>query len=96
MTQTYDLTGNTIVADAVTTTTGGTSGVLVTTATTAGFFGATPVVQQSTTGTTTGFTAGSGTAVNDDSTFTGGTGTKAYRISDIVKALKAYGILASS
>jgi len=60
-----------------------------------GFFAATPVVQQAGTGETTGFTAGSGTAVNDDSTFTGNVGATAYRISDIVKALKNYGLLAS-
>jgi len=51
--------------------------------------------QQSTTGTATGFTAGGGTNVTDASTFTGATGATAYRISDIVKALKAVGILAS-
>jgi len=51
--------------------------------------------QQSTTGTATGFTAGGGTTVTDASTFTGATGATAYRISDIVKALKAVGILAS-
>jgi hypothetical protein len=50
--------------------------------------------QQSTTGTATGFTAGGGTNVTDASTFTGGTGATAYRISDVVKALKAVGILA--
>lgn len=61
-----------------------------------GFWNATPVVQPSTTGTTTGFTAGSGTAVNDDSTFTGNTGSKAYTIGDIVKALKDCGIMAAS
>ena len=61
-----------------------------------GFFNATPVLQQATTGTATGFTAGSGPAVNDDSTFTGGSGTKAYRISDIVLALKNLGLLAAS
>lgn len=61
-----------------------------------GFFAATPVVQQAGTGETVGFTAGSGTAVNDDSTFTGNVGTAAYRISDIVKALKNYGLLAAS
>lgn len=58
-------------------------------------FGATPVVQPATTGTTTGFTAGAGTAVNDASTFTGGTGSTAYRISDIVLALKQLGLLAA-
>lgn len=60
-----------------------------------GLFGATPVVQPSGTGETTGFTAGAGTGVNDDSTFTGNVGSTAYRISDIVKALKNLGLLAS-
>ncbi len=59
-----------------------------------GFFGVTAVVQPATTGTSTGFTAGAGTAVKDDSTFTGGTGSTAYRISDIVLALKQIGALA--
>lgn len=58
------------------------------------FFGASAVVQPSGTGETTGFTAGSGTAVNDDSTFTGNIGSTAYRINDIVKALKQLGLLA--
>ena len=61
-----------------------------------GFYNATPVVQQATTGTTAGFTANSGTTVRDDSTFTGGSGTKAYRVSDIVLALKNLGLLAAS
>jgi len=60
-----------------------------------GFFNTTQATQQNTTGTNTGFTAGAGTAVQDVSTFTGGTGATAYRISDIVKALKAYGLLAA-
>jgi hypothetical protein len=60
-----------------------------------GHYGATPVVQPATTGTTTGFTAGAGTAVRDDSTFTGGTGATAYRISDVVLALKQLGLLAA-
>lgn len=60
-----------------------------------GFYNATPVIQQAGTGETVGFTAGSGTAVNDDSTFTGNVGSTAYRISDIVKALKNLGLLAS-
>jgi hypothetical protein len=58
-------------------------------------WGATPVAQHSSTGETTGFTAGAGTAVNDDSTFTGNVGSTAYRLSDIVKALKKAGIIAS-
>ena len=59
-----------------------------------GFFNATPVVQQSGVNEGTGFTAGSGTGVNDVSTFTGNVGSTAYRINDIVKALKNLGILA--
>ncbi|MCK5633304.1 hypothetical protein KAH94_06110, partial [bacterium] len=61
-----------------------------------GVYGATPVVQPSGTGETTGFTAGAGTGVNDDSTFTGNLGSKAYRINDIVKALKQAGWLVQS
>ena len=61
-----------------------------------GFFDAAPVAQQATTGTTTGFTAGSGTAANDDSTYTGGSGSKAYTVGDIVLALKNLGLLAAS
>lgn len=60
------------------------------------FFGSAVVGQQATTGTTTGFTAGAGTAVQDVSTFTGNSGTKAYTIGDIVLALKNYGLLAAS
>ena len=70
----------------------GTNGLAVTTNGTI-IFNESRIVQQSTTGTTTGFTAGSGTAAKDDSTFTGGSGT-AYTTGDIVKALKAQGLLA--
>jgi len=52
------------------------------------------IVQQSGTGEGTGFTAGSGTTARDDSTFTGNVGSTAYRINDIVKALKNQGLLA--
>jgi hypothetical protein len=38
------------------------------------FFGMSPVSMPASTGTATGFTAGAGTAVNDQSTFTGGVG----------------------
>lgn len=61
-----------------------------------GFFhGTTPVAQPSSTGETAGFTAGAGTGVNDDSTFTGNVGSTAYRISDVVKHLKNLGLLAA-
>lgn len=76
------VTGNTAIGDAATDT--------------FGVYGKTPVAQPATTGQTAGFTAGAGTAVLSDSTFTGGTGTKAYTIGDIVKHLKAVGIIASS
>lgn len=61
---------------------------------TVGFFGVTPIVRFATTGTTTGFTAN--TSVNNvfnESTFTGNTGSTAYTISDVVRALKLYGLL---
>lgn len=54
----------------------------------------TSFVPRSGTGETAGFTTGAGTAVKDDSTFTGNVGSTAYRVSDIVKALKQVGILA--
>jgi hypothetical protein len=59
------------------------------------FYNSTPVVQPSTTGTTTGFTAGAGSAVDSAATFTGNTGSTAYTIGDIVKALKTLGLLAA-
>jgi hypothetical protein len=84
------------VADAVNFGVNAATGTKIGTATTQklGFWNATPVVQYATTGTATGFTAGAGTAVNDASTFTGGLGATAYRISDMVKALKTCGIMA--
>lgn len=60
------------------------------------FWNATPIIQPATTGTTTGFTANAGTPVLHNSTFTGGTGTKAYTIGDIVLALKSSGLMAAS
>lgn len=50
---------------------------------------------QSGTGTATGFTQSTGTIVMDASTFTGGSGSTAYRISDIILALKNLKLLAA-
>jgi len=79
---------------------GTTTGTKIGTATTQklAFYNSTPVIQQATTGTAaTGFTAGGpANGVHADSTFTGGSGTKAYTISDIVLALKNLGLLATS
>lgn len=58
-----------------------------------GLFGNTPVIQPSGRGETTGFTTSSGTTVDHLATFTGGVGSTAYNISDIVKALKQIGVL---
>ena len=58
------------------------------------FWNATPVARPSSTGETVGFTAGAGTTVTDQSTFTGNVGATAYRISDMVKHLKTIGLLA--
>lgn len=55
---------------------------------------ATPIVQPSSTGQTSGFTAGAGTPVVDASTFTGGVGSTAYTIGDIVRHLKNFGLIA--
>lgn len=74
-----------------------TTGTKIGTATTQklGFYNATPVVQQATTGTVTGFAASTGTAVVSGSTNTGGVGSSAYTAGDVVKALKALGFLAA-
>ena len=93
------LTANTslTMADAANIVVNTTTGTKIGTATSQkiGFFNQAPVVQPAGTGTVTGFTAGSGTAVLDDSTFTGNTGSAAYTIGDIVKALKDLGLLAA-
>ena len=58
-----------------------------------GIFGATPVVQQIPTGSTTTSAAGSATAVYVNTTFTGGSGSTAYTVGDLVAILKAHGLL---
>jgi len=58
-----------------------------------GLFGATPAQQFIGTGEVVGFTAGSGTAVLDDSVFTGNIGSAQYTIGDIVAMLKTYGLI---
>jgi len=62
-----------------------------------GFYGTTAVAQPASVGTAaTGFTDNGPTnTVHADSTFTGGIGTVAYNISDIVKHLKTLGLIAS-
>lgn len=62
---------------------------------TVGLYGTTPAAQHSSTGQVAGFVAGVGTGVNDDSTFTGGTGASAYTIGDVVRALKLIGVMAA-
>jgi len=61
-----------------------------------GFYNQTPITRPSSTGVTTnGFTAnGPANGVHADSRFTGGTGTNAYTISDIVAHLKSLGLIA--
>jgi hypothetical protein len=60
-----------------------------------GFYNQTPIARPSSTGTTNGFTAnGPANTVHADSRFTGGTGTNAYTISDIVAHLKSLGLIA--
>ena len=61
-----------------------------------GFFNTAPVTQRGGTGETSGFIMVAGNDVTDSSTFTGAIGTKAYTISDLVKHLKQYGLLAES
>lgn len=90
--------GNLQFADAINIVFNATTGTKIGTATTQklAFYNSAPIAQPSSTGETVGFTAGGGTTVTDASTFTGNVGTKAYRISDIVKHLKNLGLIASS
>jgi len=59
------------------------------------FFGVTAVGQQTAAGNTTTSAAGSTTAVYTNTTFTGGSGSTAYTVGDVVKALKALGLIAA-
>ena len=59
-----------------------------------GFFGASLTGQYSTTGQTAGYSPGIGTSVSTAGTFTGGLGSTACTIGDIVRALKTLGLLA--
>ncbi len=60
-----------------------------------GLWGVTPIIQYTTTGTTAGFTTNVATNIKSDSTFTGNTGSAAYTVGDIVRALKLTGIMAA-
>lgn len=86
------------IADAGNVVVGTSTGTKIGTATSQklGFYNSTPVVQQNTTGTTTGYTGNtSANILYNESTFTGGSGSTAYRVSDIVLALKNLGLLAT-
>lgn len=87
--------GSMTLKDAATITGGTSTGTKIGTGTTQkfGFWNVTPVVQPQTTGTTTGFTANTGTPVLAGSTFTGNTGSAAYTVGDIVLALKQAGVM---
>jgi hypothetical protein len=75
-----------------------TTGTKIGTATTQklAFYNSTPIVQPATPVLdVTGFVAGSGTASKSDSSWAGPTGATAYGVGDIVRALKALGLLAA-
>lgn len=86
-------------SDAVNISVGTTTGTKFATTTSQklGFWNVTPVVQPVTTGTGDGgFTAGiTGTPVMSQSTFTGGVGSTAYNLNDVVGNLKRSGMLAA-
>lgn len=58
------------------------------------FYAATPLAQPGAAGNTTTVAAGATTAVYTNTTFSGGTGTTAYTVGDIVLALKKLGLIA--
>ena len=60
-----------------------------------GFFNVASVAQQNTTGNVHTVAAGATTSVFTNTTFDGSTGATAYTVGDLVKALKAYGLLAA-
>lgn len=60
-----------------------------------GFFGVTPVLQQTNPGNASTGAAGATSTVFLNTTFTGGTGSKAYTVGDVVLALKKIGIIAA-
>lgn len=95
---TATFSGNTTWADGINIVVNTTTGTKIGTATTQkiGLWNATPIVQPSSTGETTGWTTGGGSAATSTDTYTGNSGTKAYTVNDIVKHLKATGILATS
>lgn len=93
-----DLRGGIGIADAKNINVGSTTGCKIGTATTQklSLWDATPIVQPSSTGETTGWTSGGGSAATSTDTYTGNVGTKAYTVNDLVKHMKAFGVLATS
>lgn len=89
--------GDTVWADAINMVFGTTTGTKIGTATSQklAFYNSTPVVQQTASADATTSAAGSTTTVFTTTTFTGGTGSSAYSVGGIVKALKTYGLLAA-
>ena len=60
-----------------------------------GFFGTTPVARPTPAGEVSVTTAGSSNAVYRNTSFTGGTGSTAYTVGDLVAILKAHGLIKS-
>ena len=58
-----------------------------------GFYGSTPVAQATPAGNVTTVAAGSTTNVFVNTTFSGGVGTTAYTVGDVVAVLKGMGLL---